>query len=374
MKYIDLGRQYQYLQNEIDKNIREVIGETDFILGNKVVEFEQRLADYVGVKHVISCSNGTAALQLIYMANNIGKGDAVFCPDMTFIASIEPACMLGATPVFCDIDIDTYNISPISLENQIKSVLAEGKILPKAIIAVDFLGNPADYDALRKIAKKYNLLLIEDAAQSMGASYNGIKSGVLGDIAATSFFPSKPLGCYGDGGAVFTNDDNIANIIKSLRVHGRGKTKYDNIRIGINSRLDSIQAAVLLPKLRVLEEEIDKRQHIARYYSKLLKEKIKVPFIVEGSVSAYAQFVLMAGLPEQRKHLQNVLKENEIPTIQYYANPMHKLPVFERINTYGETFNNADRYAECSFGIPFSPYLCKEEMEQITDCILMELG
>lgn len=374
MKYIDLGRQYQYLQNEIDKNIQEVISGTDFILGNKVAEFEQKLAEYVGVKHVISCSNGTAALQLIYMANNIGIGDAVFCPDMTFIASIESACMLGATPIFCDIDIDTYNISPISLENQIKNVLAEGKLLPKAIVAVDFLGNPADYNALKKITKKYDLLLIEDAAQSMGASYNGIKCGVLGDIAATSFFPSKPLGCYGDGGAVFTNDDNMADIIKSLRVHGRGKTKYDNIRIGINSRLDNIQAAVLLPKLCVLDEEIHKRQHIAEYYSRLLKEKIKVQFIAEGSVSVYAQFVLTAECPEQRKYLQDVLKKKEIPTIQYYPNSMHSLPVFEGINAYGEVFNNADRYAKCSFGVPFSPYLRKEEVEEIADCILKEIS
>ena len=193
MKYIDLGRQYMYLKNEIDAGIKEVISESDFILGNKVVEFEQRLAEYVGVEHVISCSNGTAALQLIYMANNIGSKDAVFCPDMTFIASIEPACLLGAVPVFCEIDSDTYNISPVSLENQIMKVLNEGKLIPKAIVAVDFLGNPADYKEIKKIATKYGLLLIEDAAQAMGASYNGIKCGALGDIAATSFFPSKPL-------------------------------------------------------------------------------------------------------------------------------------------------------------------------------------
>lgn len=374
MKYIDLERQYKHLQNEIDKNIQEVICNTDFILGNKVFEFEQKLAEYVGTKYAISCSNGTAALQLIYMANNIGTGDAVFCPDMTFIASIEPACILGATPVFCDIDIDTYNISPVGLEKQIENVLSEGKLVPKAIVAVDFLGNPADYNALRKIAAKYKLLLIEDAAQSIGASYNGIKSGALGDIAATSFFPSKPLGCYGDGGAVFTNDDDMADLIKSLRVHGQGKTKYDNIRIGINSRLDCIQAAVLLPKLRVLDEEMYKRQYMAKYYSGILKEKIKLPFIAANSFSAYAQFVLMAESPEQRVHLQSVLKENEIPTIQYYPKPMHRLPVFAGINTYGELLKNADRYAECSFGIPFSPYLCEEEAKQVVDCILKELS
>lgn len=374
MEFIDLGRQYKYLQDEIDKNIKEVIDGTDFILGNKVAELEQRLAEYVGVKYAITCSDGTAALQLIYMANNIGIGDAVFCPDMTFIASIEPACLLGATPVFCEIDIDTYNISPISLENQIERVLKEGKLTPKAIVAVDFLGNPADYNMLKRIAAKYKLLLIEDAAQSMGASYNGIKCGALGDIAATSFFPSKPLGCYGDGGAVFTNDDNIAKLIRSLRVHGKGRTKYDNIYIGINSRLDSIQAAVLLPKLGVLDEEIHKRQVVAGYYSGLLKEKVKLPLITEQSVSAYAQFVLMAETMRQRECLQKGLEENGIPTIRYYPNPMHKLPVFEGINTYGEQFKNTHKYAECSFGIPFSPYISKEEIERVADSILKALN
>lgn len=373
MKFIDLGRQYQYLQDEIDKNIKDVIDGTDFILGSKVTELERRLAEYTGVKHAIACSNGTAALQLIYMAANIGTGDAVFCPDMTFIASIEPACLLGATPVFCEIKMDTYNISPASLENQIENVLTEGKLTPKAIVAVDFLGNPADYNLLKEIAAKYKLLLIEDAAQSMGASYNGIKCGALGDIAATSFFPSKPLGCYGDGGAVFTNDDNIAELIRSLRVHGKGKTKYDNTYIGINSRLDSIQAAILLPKLGVLDEEICKRQEIAGYYSKLLEGKIKLPLITERSISAYAQFVLMAESMEQREYLQKSLEESGIPTIRYYPNPMHRLPVFEGINTYGEQLTNTDQYAECSFGIPFSPYICKEEAEQVADCILNAL-
>lgn len=370
MKFIDLGRQYKYLKNEIDAGIKEVLDGTDFILGSKVMEFEQKLAEYVGVKHVISCSDGTAALQLIYMANNIGRGDAVFCPDMTFIASIEPACLLGAVPVFCEIDSDTYNICSVSLEHQINKVLVEGRLTPKAIIAVDFLGNPADYKEIKKIAKKYGLLLIEDAAQAMGASYNGVKCGALGDIAATSFFPSKPLGCYGDGGAVFTNDDDIARLIRSLRVHGKGKTKYDNIHIGINSRLDNIQAAVLLPKLHVLDEEICKRQKVAKQYLMILKDKIKIPFVEKQSVSSYAQFVLQAESAKQREYIQKGLKESGIPTIRYYPTPMHRLPVFNGINTYGEAYLNTDRYSECSFGIPFSPYIDCEEICEVTDCIL----
>ena len=202
MEFIDLKAQYAALKTEIDENIAGVLADTHFILGEKEQEFEEKLASYVGVKHVVGCSDGTAALQLIYMAYGIGHGDAVFCPDMTFVASVEPACMLGAEPIFCDIDPRTYNIAADSLERQIKAVLAEGRFTPKAIVAVDFIGNPADYDKIREIANEYHLLLIEDAAQGMGASVQGVKCGALGDIAATSFFPSKPLGCYGDGGAI----------------------------------------------------------------------------------------------------------------------------------------------------------------------------
>ncbi len=374
MEFIDLKSQYKYLQKEIDENIREVLGGAHFILGTNVDEFERKLAEYVGVKHVISCSDGTAALQLIYMANQIGQGDAVFCPDMTFIASIEPACLLGATPVFCEIDPDTYNISAKSLERQIQKVQKEGKLRPKAIVAVDFLGNPADYDNISKIASKYHLLLIEDAAQSMGASYHGAKCGSFGDIAATSFFPSKPLGCYGDGGAVFTNDDRVDKVIRSLRVHGKGKSKYDNIYIGINSRLDSIQAAVLLPKLNVLEEEMLKRQQIAGYYDDKLRAKIRVPFITKNAVSSYAQYVLMTESEEQRELLQDTLSKNGIPTIRYYPTPMHQLPVFKGVNTYEETYDISEKYAKCSFGIPFSPYISKEEQKQVIEHLLQVLA
>ncbi len=373
MEFIDLKAQYRYLKEEINANIQHVLDGAQFILGDYVEEFEKKLADFVGVKHAISCSDGTAALQLIFMANGIGKGDAVFCPDMTFIASIEPACLLGAVPVFCEIEPETYNMSADSLERQIQRVQKEGKRTPKAIVAVDFLGNPADYDRLKEIAGRYHLLLIEDAAQSMGASYQGVRCGALGDVAATSFFPSKPLGCYGDGGAVFTNDDSLAGIIRSLRVHGKGKSKYDNIRIGINSRLDSIQAAVLLPKLRVLEEEIQARQRVAGVYTDHLKEKIRVPVITENAVSSYAQYVLMAKSAEQRKLLQDTLSECGIPTIRYYPTPLHQLPVFENIDTYGESYDISEAYADCSFGIPFSPYIGKDEQMQVTDCLLRVL-
>lgn len=367
MEYIDLKTQYKKLKREIDRGIEEVITDAGFILGDKVQMFEELLADYIGVKHVITCSNGTAALQLIYMAKQIGYGDAVFCPDMTFIASVEPACLLGATPVFCEIDKETYNIDPLSLERQINRVVNEGKLTPKAIIVVDFLGNPADYEKIRLIAAKHHLLLIEDAAQGMGASYHNQKCGTLGDIAATSFFPSKPLGCYGDGGAVFTNDDALDKLLRSLRVHGKGKTKYDNERIGINSRLDTLQAAVLIPKLQILDEEIRRRQIVAQYYYERLKDYIKLPVVSEDNISAYAQFVLWTKSGKEREMLQQVLKEKNIPTVRYYPTPMHQLPVFKDINTYGEEYTVTEQYAECSVGIPFSPYITQQDQDIVID-------
>ena len=248
MEFIDLKAQYRALQSEIDENLRRILEGAHFIGGAEVTEFEEKLAAYVGRKHCITCGNGTDALQLAYLAYGVGPGDAVFCPDMTFIASVEPACMHGASPVFCDIEPDTYNLDPISLEAHIKAVLAEGRLRPRAVVAVDFLGNPAKYDKIGAICKQYGLLLIEDAAQGTGASYHGKKCGSFGDITTTSFFPSKPLGCYGDGGAVFTDDDEIAALVRSYKVHGKGpKGKYDNVRIGLNSRLFPVYAGQAVP-------------------------------------------------------------------------------------------------------------------------------
>lgn len=373
MEYINLKAQYQYLKKDIDENIESVLHDADFILGDKVVEFEQRLAEYVGVKYAITCSNGTAALQLIYMAYGIGKGDAVFCPDMTFIASIEPAVMLGASPVFCEIDKKTYNIDVISLEKQIKAVLSEAKLVPKAIVAVDFLGNPADYHEIRKIADKYNLLIIEDAAQGISSSYQGKKCGSFGDVAATSFFPSKPLGCYGDGGAIFTNNEVIAKTIFSLRVHGKGKSKYDNIRIGINSRLDTLQAAVMLPKLHELPVEIEKRQEAAARYRSMLEGYVQLPYVEEGNVSAYAQYVICATGETERDKIRKHLEDKGIPTILYYPVPMHLLPVFKEIENYQMDFSNTIQYSKNSFGIPFSPYITVPEQEEVATEIIRSL-
>lgn len=374
VEFIDLKSQYFKYKKEIDESIFKVLGNADYILGEEVEQFEKEIAQYVGRKYAVACSDGTSALQLIYMAYNIGEGDAVFCPDMTFIASVEPACLLGATPVFCDIDGESYNISVDCLEKQIKKVISDGKLKPRAIVAVDFIGNPIDYHALKSIAEKYDLLLIEDAAQGIGAVYNGKKCGTLGDISATSFFPSKPLGCYGDGGAVFTDDENIYKLLKSIRVHGKGKTKYDNIHIGVNSRLDTIQAAILRVKLKYLDREIEKRQEIAKEYSSKLEEYVKVPVINHNNISAYAQYVIVLESMKQRNELMEYLKGKNIPTIQYYPNPLHKLPVFSNVNCYGETYECSSWYGECSLGIPFSAFLKSEDQQYIIKSIIEKIG
>lgn len=372
MEFIDLKAQYGVLKESIDNNIKSVIESASFINGSYVELFEKKLAEYIGRKYCISCGNGTDALQLAYMAYGVGTGDAVFCPDMTFIASVEPACMLGAKAVFCDIEANTYNIDPVSLEQNILKVKSEGKLNPKAVVAVDFLGNPAKHEEISRICKKYNLVHIEDGAQSTGAIYHGRKCGSFGDISTTSFFPSKPLGCYGDGGAVLTDDERIANIIKSLKVHGRGpKGKYFNIRIGMNSRLDTIQAAVLIPKLDVLSCEVVKRQSIARRYDEALRDIVQVPKIENDSVSAYAQYCILLKDGNQRDLIMKALKDRSIPSLIYYPNVLHTLEVFE---PYGEVINsNSKEYAERNLGLPFSPYLREEDQDLIITTIVNTL-
>lgn len=373
MEFINLKAQYEYIQDDVNKRIIDVMKSGHFILSDVVEEFEKKIAEYVGKSYAVTCGNGTEALQLIYMAYGIGAGDAVFCPDMTFIASIEPAVMLGAYPVFCDIDLQSYNIDPQCLEVKINEVIEEGKYKPKAIVAVDFLGHPFDVDKISAIAKKYNLVLIEDAAQGMGAQIDGRKCCSFGDIAATSFFPTKPLGCYGDGGAIFTDDEEIYKVLKSLRVHGKGKNKYDNVRVGINSRLDSIQAAVLLSKLKIFEEEIQKRQKIANTYDKALGEYLITPAIKEGCRSSYAQYVVMMLCEKGREQLLQILRDNEIPTIYYYPTPLHQLPVFKKLNCVDDDYKNTIIYSNKAFGIPFSPYLEEKEQQKIIDVIVHAL-
>lgn len=367
MQFIDLKAQYRALKTEIDANVQSVLDSGQFIGGPFVQELEQRLAAFTGRKHCITCANGTDALQAAYMALGVGPGDAVFCPDITFVASAEPAKMLGATPVFCDIASDTYNLSPESLERQIQAVRREGGLTPKAVVAVDILGNPCDYDSIIPICEKHGLVLIEDAAQSFGASCKGKRCGAFGKIAVTSFFPAKPLGCYGDGGAIFLDDDELDRLCRSLCVHGKGPGgKYDNVRVGMNSRLDAIQAAVLLPKLKALEEyELEARQTVARRYNDAFSGKFTIPFVAEGCMSVYAQYALLAEDSAQRDRIVAHLNGRNIPNMIYYPTPQHALPVFQDEPRYGESFQNAEDYCARTFSLPMHPYLEEAEQEAI---------
>ena len=375
MQFIDLKTQYRSLKKAIDSNMQSVLDTGVFIGGPYVKALEQELAAFVGRKHCITCANGTDALQIAYMVTGIGAGDAVFCPDMTFISSTEPAKMFDATSVFCDITPDTYCLCAESLERQIQAVLAEGKLTPKAVVAVDILGNPCDYDAIAAVCEKFGLLLIEDAAQSFGASYHGKKCGAFGQIATTSFFPAKPLGCYGDGGAIFTDDDELANAMRSICVHGKGPGgKYDNIRVGVNSRLDAMQAAILLPKLKALaDHELQDRQTVANRYSRAFAGKLTTPFVAEHCVSVWAQYALLAETTAQRDRIVAHLNEKESPKLIYYPTPQHAVPVFQQEPCYGETFPNANDYCARTFSLPMHPYLEKAEQQRVIAAVLEAL-
>lgn len=375
MEFIDLKAQYRALKSQINDNIQTVLDEGHFISGPQVKELEQQLAEFVGRKHCISCANGTDALQIAFMLYGIGEGDAVFCPDITFISSTEPSKMLGAASVFCDIQPDTYNLCPESLERQIRAVLAEGKLKPKAVVAVDILGNPCDYDKIVPICEKYGLILIEDAAQSFGASYHGKRCGAFGAIATTSFFPAKPLGCYGDGGAIFLDDDELAAVCRSICVHGKGpRGKYDNIRIGMNSRMDTIQAAILLPKFKALKDyEIDNRQKVADRYNAAFAEHFTTPFVQAQCQSVYAQYAILAKDTATRDKVIAHLTEKKIPNMIYYPTPQHALPVFAQEPTYGEKFVNADDYCARTLSLPMHPYLEEAQQQTIIDAVLEAL-
>lgn len=354
MQFIDLAAQYKHLKTKIDKRIQNVLDHGKYIMGPEVQELEQNLADYVGVKHAVTCANGTDALTLAMMVLGIKEGDAVFCPTFTFFATAEVVAFEGATPVFVESDPDTFNICPIDLEKRVKEVIAEGKLTPKAIIAVDLFGLPANYPELEKIANKYGLKLVEDAAQGFGGEINGKKAGSFGDIATTSFFPAKPLGCYGDGGAVFTNDDEYAELLRSYRVHGKGADKYDNVRIGMNSRLDTIQAAILLEKLVEFPIEVEARNRAANSYTEQLKEKFNTPLVPEGFLSSWAQYTLIS---ENRDAAMAEYKEQGIPTMVYYGTCMHEQTAFKYLNYNSGDFPVAEKLAKQVFSLPMHGYI-----------------
>lgn len=354
MEFIDLKAQYQHLKTKIDRRIHRVLEHGHYIMGPEVLELEERLAEYVGVKHAISCANGTDALTLAMMVLDVKEGDAVFCPTFTFFATAETISFQKATPVFVDSDEQTFNICPQDLEKRIMQTIADGELIPKAIIAVDLFGLPANYPEIEKIAEKYNLKLIEDAAQGFGGEINGKKSGSFGDIATTSFFPAKPLGCYGDGGAVFTDNDEYAELLRSFRVHGKGQDKYDNVRIGMNSRLDTIQAAILLEKLAEFPQELINRNKAAEKYENELKNKYKTPQVPVGYTSSWAQYTL---IDDNRDQIMREYKAKGVPTVIYYGTCMHQQTAFIDLGYQKGDFPTAEKQAKQVFSLPMHPYM-----------------
>ena len=370
MEFRNLKKQYEVLKTEIDSGIQEVIQAANFISGKQVEELEKQLADYVGVKHCISCANGTDAITLALMAWNIGPRDAVFVPDFTFFSSGECPAYEGATPVFVDIYEDTFNMSVESLEDAIKKVLEEGKLVPKVIITVNLFGQPADYERIKPIADKYGMKILEDSAQGFGGEIRGKRACSFGDIATTSFFPAKPLGCYGDGGAIFTDDDSIADLLKSLRVHGKGEDKYDNVRIGMNSRLDTVQAAILKVKLKAFDEyEVRDVNKVADRYTRLLEKVVKTPIVSEGYLSSWAQYSILLENKKQRDELQKYLSDSSIPSMIYYRKPMHCQGAFRDIHCVYTDLSVTANVCDRVLSLPTHPYLTENEQDFIVNSI-----
>ena len=372
MEFRDLKAQYNKYKTEINLAIQEVINNTSFISGKEVNILEQRLAEYVGVKHCITCANGTEAMTLVMMSWDIKEGDAVFVPDYTFFSTGEVVSFRRATPIFVDVAKDTFNIDTVKLEKAINKVMLEGKLIPKVIMPVDLFGLPANYIEIEKIAKKYNLRVLEDGAQGFGGSINGKKACSFGDAATTSFFPAKPLGCYGDGGAIFTNDDELAELLNSLKVHGKGDNKYDNVRIGVNSRLDTIQAAVLNVKLTAfIDHELEDVNRVYRLYSEKLESIVEIPVIPDDYVSSFAQYTIKLKSKEERDMLQAKLKENGIPSMIYYVKPMHKQDAFSELVNDDSDYGVTNRLCDTVLSLPIHPYLKKDDVEDVCKVISM---
>lgn len=370
IQFIDLKAQQQVIYPTLMARIEKVLAHGQYIMGPEIKELEERLAAYVGVKHAISCSSGTDALLMPLMAYGVCPGDAIFTTPFTFIATAEVIQLLGATPVFVDIDPQTFNIDPEALAQAIATLgqnPKNGHLKPKGIIPVDLFGQPADYDRINALAKKHGLFVLEDAAQSFGATYKGKQAGSLAEVAATSFFPAKPLGGYGDGGAIFTDDDALAEILKSIRVHGKGTHKYDNVRIGINGRLDTLQAAILLAKLDVFPQEVVDRQKVGERYSQALKDAVEVPYVAPDCTSVWAQYSVLS---DDRAAKQQQFKEAGIPTAVYYPLPLHLQGAFAHLGHKPGDFPISEHASERVFSLPMHPYLTKEDQGRIVNVVL----
>lgn len=372
MEFRDLKKQYEVLKEEIDKSVLSVMSSANYISGKQVSILEDELSEYTGAKHCITCANGTDALTISLMAWGIGVKDAVFVPDFTFFSTGEAPALVGAVPIFVDVDRDTYNIDVKELEKAVIRVKEEGKYTPKAVIAVDLFGQPADYKKIRLLCEKYGLLLLEDAAQGFGGGIGNQKACSFGDISITSFFPAKPVGCYGDGGAIFTDNDEWAELIKSLCVHGKSmEDKYNNIRIGMNSRLDTIQAAILLIKLKAFNEyELEQVNHNAELYKHYLKDtKVLLPKIKDNFTSSWAQFTIQLDEGNHRDYIQTKLKEKGIPSMVYYRIPMHLQKAFRGTDSGNAKCCVTEELCKKVLSLPMHPYLEEGEIKEVADVI-----
>jgi UDP-2-acetamido-2-deoxy-ribo-hexuluronate aminotransferase len=384
MNFIDLKTQQKRIKEQLDANIQRVLAHGSYVMGPEVKELEKRLAAYTGTKHAISCASGTDALLMALMAYGVKPGDAIFTTPFTFIATAEVVSLLGATPVFVDIDPKTFNIDPAKLALAIKAVKANdpssyplpiahgpSPLIPKGIIPVDLFGLPADYDAIDAIAREHGLFVIEDAAQSFGGKYKDKMACSFGDIACTSFFPAKPLGCYGDGGMCFTDDDRLAALMESIRIHGKGDHKYDNVRIGINGRCDTIQAAILLAKFDIFPEEVELRQTVAQRYTDLLSHSPSpiAPYLPRDARSVWAQYSLLAENEDHRTALLKKLQDNKIPTAIYYPTPLHLQTAFAFLGYQAGSLPVSEDSATRIFSLPMHPYLTQQEQENIAEII-----
>ena len=369
--FIDVAAQRKRLGNAIDEATTRVLNHCQFLMGPEVIAFEQQLAAFCGAKHALSCSSGTDALVMTLMAKGIGPGDAVFCPTFTFCATAESAALIGATPVFVDVHADTFNIDVESLKSAIIVAKAQG-LKPKAVIPVDLFGLPADHDAIAEIANAEKLFILDDAAQGFGGRYKGRDVGTLGHATATSFFPAKPLGCYGDGGAVLTDDDELLAVLKSVRVHGQGTDKYDNVRLGLTARLDTIQAAVLIEKLKIFRDEIAARNVAAKRYSDALKDITTVPVVPEGYESVWAQYTIRLA-PGKRDGLAKTLQADGIPTAVYYARPLHRQTAYRQFPVAGNGLPVSDKLADEVISLPMHAYLDEPTQDRIIEATRLAL-
>ena len=366
MQFINLKEQQNIIRNKIEERIKNVLNHGKYIMGPEVTELEERLADYVGLKHCISCSSGTDALLIPLMAKGIGPGDAVLTTPFTYIATAEVIALIGAVPVFVDIYSTTFNMDPDGIKGAVEKAIDKG-LHPKAIIPVDLFGLPARYRLIEKEAKIHNLFIIEDAAQGFGGSIRGQKAGSFGDVATTSFFPAKPLGCYGDGGAIFTDDEELTKKMRSIRIHGSGNDKYDNVRPGINGRLDTIQAAILLEKLKIFDNELLLRNQKAAYYSENIDKKFKGPLIPKDYLSSWAQYSILPGSRPDMDYTMGKLKKESIPSMIYYRIPLHLQKVFYDLGYEKGQFPVSEKIADQIFSIPMHPYLTKNEQDKILE-------